>query len=149
MTEHERWMKMALREAEKAYDKEEIPIGCIIVFNGAVIAKTHNQVETLKDPTAHAEIIAITSAAEYLQSKQLIGCSMYVTLEPCSMCAGALVLSKIENLYFGSYDVKCGAAGSAFNITNSKNLNHSVNVYGGILDTECSDLLKSFFDVRR
>ena len=142
-------MKLAFREAEKAYNNEEIPIGCVITFQRTVIAKAYNQVETLKDPTAHAEIIAITAAAEYLQSKQLAGCTMYVTLEPCPMCAGAIVLSKIENLYFGSYDIKSGACGSVFNLTNNRALNHSVSVYGGILDGECSELLRSFFEIKR
>lgn len=149
MTEHERWMKYAYREAEKAYDREEIPIGCVIVFQNSIIAKTYNQVETLKDPTAHAEILAITSASAYLQSKYLIGCSMYVTLEPCVMCAGALVNAKLENLFFGAFDSKCGAAGSTFNITNDKHMNHKVNVLGGVMDTECSELITSFFDLRR
>lgn len=142
-------MEYALKEAEKAYNKKELPVGAVIVFENRIIAKGHNQVETLKDPTAHAEILAITSAATYLSSKALLGCTLYVTLEPCSMCAGAIVLSKLENLYFGAYDNKAGACGSAFNITNSKSLNHKVNVYGGILDSKCSKILKSFFDVRR
>ena len=149
MTEHKKWMQYAYREAEIAYESEEIPVGCIIVFQGTIIAKTHNMVETLKDPTAHAELIAITSGAEYLQSKQLVGCSMYVTLEPCTMCAGAIVLSKMENLYFGAYDTKSGACGSVTNVTNSKSLNHKCNVLGGIMDTECEGILKSFFQVRR
>ncbi|HLT23517.1 MAG TPA: tRNA adenosine(34) deaminase TadA [Ignavibacteria bacterium] len=146
---HETWMKQAYREAEKAYEAGEVPIGCVITFQNIVIAKAHNQVETLKDPTAHAELIAITSAAEYLQSKQLLGCSMYVTLEPCSMCAGAIVLAKVENLFFGAYDVKSGACGSVLNITNNKALNHSCNVAGGIMDTECKEILRSFFEVKR
>jgi tRNA(adenine34) deaminase len=146
---HERWMKYALREAEKAYESNEVPVGCIIVFRNTIIAKSFNQTETLRDPTAHCEILAITSAAEYLQSKQLIDCSMYVTLEPCSMCAGAIVLSKIENLYFGAYDPKSGACGSVLNITNNKSLNHKCNVYGGLLDYDCSELLKSFFKAKR
>lgn len=149
MTEHEKWMKYAFREAEKAYDREEIPIGCIIVFQNSIIAKTYNQVETLKDATAHAEILAITSASAYLQSKYLIGCSMYVTLEPCVMCAGALVNAKLENLFFGAFDSKCGAAGSVFNITNDKHMNHKVNVLGGVLDGECNELITSFFELRR
>jgi len=111
--------------------------------------KAHNQVETLKDPTAHAEILAITSASEYLQSKQLIGCSMYVTLEPCSMCAGAIVLSKIDNLFFGAFDLKSGACGSVVNITNNKLLNHQCNVTGGILDGECGSILKTFLKAKR
>jgi len=149
MTKNEQWMKYAYREAEKAFGGGEIPVGCVIVFQDTVIAKGCNQVETLKDPTAHAEIIAITAAAEYLQSKQLSGCSMYVTLEPCSMCAGAIVLSKIENLYFGAYDNKSGACGSVVNITNNGTLNHEVNTYGGILDAECAGILKSFFSEKR
>lgn len=149
MTEHEKWMKYAFREAEKAFDREEIPIGCVVVFQNSIIAKTYNQVETLKDATAHAEILAITSASAYLQSKYLVGCSMYITLEPCVMCAGALVNAKLENLFFGAFDAKCGAAGSVFNITNDKHMNHKVNVLGGVMDTECSGLITSFFELRR
>lgn len=149
MTQHENYMNYAFKEAEKAFEKEEIPVGCIIVFQNSIIAKAHNQVETLKDPTAHAEILAITSAAEYLHSKQLAGCTMYVTLEPCAMCAGAIVLSKIENLFFGAFDLKSGACGSVLNITNNKNLNHECKVSGGVLDDKCKEILKNFFEVRR
>lgn len=149
MTVHETYMGYAFKEAEIAYNKGEIPVGCIIVFQNMIIAKAHNQVESLKDPTAHAEILAITSAAAYLQSKQLAGCSIYVTLEPCPMCAGAIVLSKAENLYFGAYDIKSGACGSIMNITNNKDLNHKLTVTGGILDDKCRHILKSFFEVRR
>ena len=149
MTKHEHWMKYAYKEAEKAFDSDEIPVGCIIIFQDSLIAKAHNQVETLKDPTAHAEILAITSASEYLQSKQLIGCSMYVTLEPCSMCAGAIVMSKIDNLFFGTYDLKSGACGSVLNITNNKLLNYSCNVSGGILDVECGSILKTYLKSKR
>ena len=149
MTQHEIWMQYAYREAEKAYEKQEIPVGAVIVFDNMIIGKGYNQVETLNDPTAHAEIIAITSAAEYLTSKALLGCTMYVTLEPCAMCAGAIVLSKMENLYFGAYDVKSGACGSNLNITGNKSLNHNCKVYGGILDDKCREILKSFFEVKR
>lgn len=149
MTKNEIYMNYALKEAEKAFDKCEIPVGCVIVFQNTIIAKAHNQVESLKDPTAHAEILAITSAAEYLQSKLLAGCDMYVTLEPCAMCAGAIVLSKIENLFFGAYDIKSGACGSVFNITNNKSLNHQCSAHGGVLDEKCGNLMKSFFDVKR
>jgi tRNA(adenine34) deaminase len=142
-------MQYAYREAEKAYEKGEIPIGAVIVFDNMIIGKGHNQVETLKDPTAHAEIIALTSAAEYLTSKVLLGCTMYVTLEPCSMCAGAIVLAKIEALFFGAYDNKSGACGSVLNITNNKALNHRLNVTGGIMDDKCGELIRSFFDVKR
>ena len=149
LTQNEFYMNYAFREAERAFEEGEIPVGCIIVFQNSIIAKAHNQIETLKDPTAHAEIIAVTSAAEYLQSKVLAGCSMYVTLEPCVMFAGAIVLSKLENLFFGAYDFKSGACGSVFNVTNNDSLNHRVNVLGGVLDEKCREILKSFFDVKR
>lgn len=149
MTSNEVYMNYAYKEAGIAFDKEEIPIGCVVVFQNSIIAKAHNQVETLKDPTAHAEIIAITAAANYLQSKQLVGCSMYVTLEPCVMCAGAIVLSKIENLYFGAYDVKSGACGSVLNVAANKSLNHKCNILGGVMDEKCGEILRSFFDIKR
>lgn len=149
MEVHSNWMKYALKEAEKAFDGKEVPVGCIIVCENRIIAKAHNQVETLTDPTAHAEMMALTSAFDALKTKQLKGCSMYVTLEPCSMCAGALVLSRLENLYFGAFDNKTGACGSVLNITNHNHLNHKINVYGGILDAECSSLIKSFFTEKR
>ncbi len=147
--EHSVRMKTALKEAEKAYDMGEVPVGCIIVFEKKVIAKAFNRIESLNDSTAHAEMMALTSAFASLESKVLKGCSMYVTLEPCSMCAGAIVLSKLDNLYFGAYDNKTGACGSVLNITNNPSLNHSVNVYGGILDAECSSILRSFFESKR
>ena len=149
MKQHEIWMQYAFKEAEKAYEKNEIPIGAVVVFENHIIGKGYNQVETLRDPTAHAEIIALTSAAEYLSSKVLLGCTMYVTLEPCSMCAGAIVLAKVEALYFGAYDNKSGACGSVLNITNNKALNHRLNVTGGIMDDRCGELIRSFFDVKR
>jgi tRNA(adenine34) deaminase len=149
MTQNEIWMQYALKEAEKAYKKEEIPVGAVIVFENRIIGKGHNQVETLHDPTAHAEILAITSAALYLSSKALLGCSMYVTLEPCVMCAGAIVLSKIENLFFGAYDNKAGGCGSVLNVTNNRSLNHTLSVTGGILDDKCAEILRNFFEVRR
>ncbi len=149
MKQHEIWMQYAYREAEKAFEKKEISIGAVIVFDNMIIGKGHNQVETLKDPTAHAEIIAITSAAEYLSSKVLLGCTMYVTLEPCTMCAGAIILAKLDALYFGAYDNKSGACGSVLNITNNKSLNHQLSVTGGIMDEKCGELIRSFFDVKR
>lgn len=142
-------MKFAYREAEKAFDKGETPIGCVIISKNQIIAKSHNQIETLKDPTAHAEILAITSASAHLDSKILKGCSMYVTLEPCAMCAGAIVLSKLDKLFFGAFDPKSGACGSVINITNNNSLNHKVNVFGGILDIDCRNILKSFFKEKR
>lgn len=149
MEVHSNWMKLALKEAERAFDGKEVPVGCIIVYENRIIAKAHNQVELLLDATAHAEMIALTSAFDSLKNKSLKGCSMYVTLEPCSMCAGALVLARIENLYFGAYDIKTGACGSVLNITNNNHLNHNINVYGGILDAECGSLIKAFFSEKR
>lgn len=146
---HKMWMNYALKEAFNAYDKGEVPVGCVIVYQNKLIAKAHNQVEILNDPTAHSEILAITSAANFLEKKFLEDCSMYVTLEPCSMCAGAIVLAKITNLYFGSYDVKAGACGSVLNITESVKFNHRVKVYGGIMDAECSEPLNMFFKSKR
>jgi tRNA(adenine34) deaminase len=146
---HSSRMKYALKEAEKAFDAGEVPVGCVIVHEDRIIAKAYNQVETLGDPTAHAEMLALTSAFDALGSKQLKGCLMYVTLEPCSMCAGAIVLAKVDCIYFGAYDPKAGACGSVINLTNNKSLNHKVKTYGGILDSECGFLLKAFFEAKR
>jgi len=145
MMQNEIWMQYALKEAEIAYKKNEVPVGAVIVFENRIIGKAHNQVEALKDSTAHAEMLALTSAASYLSSKFLLGCSMYVTLEPCPMCASAIVLARIENLYFGAYDNTYGACGSVMNITHNKAMNHSVNVFGGIMDGKCGELMKDFF----
>lgn len=146
---HKIWMSAALKESLAAYDSGEVPVGCVIIYKNKLIGKGYNRVEMLKDPTAHAEILAITSAANYLEKKILEDCSMYVTLEPCSMCAGAIVLARISHLYFGCYDIKAGACGSVLNIPESDKLNHQVKVYGGIMDTECSQLLKEFFAKKR
>ena len=142
-------MQEALKEANKAFSEEEVPVGAVVVHQGKIIARGHNQIERLKDPTAHAEIIAITSAANYLGTKWLNQASLYVTIEPCSMCAGALVLARIENLYFGASDPKTGACGSVINIVNHKKLNHRIKVTKGILQAECSSLLKNFFKKKR
>ena len=138
-----------MKEAQKAFQEDEVPVGAVIVHEGKIIAHGHNQIERLKDPTAHAEMIAITSAASYLGTKWLNAASLYVTIEPCSMCAGALVLARIKNLYFGVSDPKTGACGSVVNIANHKKLNHRIKVTQGILETECSSLLKDFFKKKR
>jgi tRNA(adenine34) deaminase len=143
------YMQEALKEAQKAFCEEEVPVGAVIVHQGKIIARGHNQVECLKDPTAHAEIIAITSAANYLGTKWLNQASLYVTIEPCSMCAGAMVLARIKNLFFGASDPKTGASGSIINIVNHKKLNHRIKVTKGILESECSSLLKDFFKKKR
>ncbi len=143
------YMSEALKEAQKAFDEDEVPVGAVIVHNGRIIARGHNQIERLKDPTAHAEMIAITCAANYLDTKWLNEASLYVTIEPCSMCAGAMVLARIKNLYFGANDPKTGACGSVINIVNHKKLNHRIKVIRGILETESSSLLKDFFRKKR
>ncbi len=143
------YMSEALKEAQRAFEEDEVPVGAVIVHDGRIIARGHNQVERLNDPTAHAEIIAITSATNYLGTKWLNEASLYVTIEPCSMCAGAMVLARIKNLCFGAKDPKTGACGSIINIANHKKLNHRIKVTKGILEIECSSLLKDFFREKR
>ncbi|MBN1293053.1 MAG: tRNA adenosine(34) deaminase TadA [Candidatus Latescibacteria bacterium] len=142
---HRRWMSRALAEAEKALELGEAPVGAIIVKNGAVIGRGGNRVITLNDPTAHAEIIAIGAAAETTGYERLLETTMYVTLEPCPMCAGAIVLARIPRLVFGAFDPKMGACGSIYNICRDVSLNHMVEVYTGVLEPECSGILTDFF----
>lgn len=149
MTIHEQWMKRALQEAVRAFEEDEVPVGAIVVNDGKIIGKGYNQIEKLQDPTAHAEMIAITAAANHLQSRRLERCTIYVTLEPCPMCAGAIVLSRISNLVFGAYDQKAGACGSLYNIPEDKRLNHSPHIIPGVCDRESEELLKSFFLKKR
>lgn len=138
-------MKQALREAEKAVAEDEVPVGAVVVHDGKVIGRGYNQIEKLQDPTAHAEMIALTAAANHLESRRLEDCTMYVTLEPCPMCAGALVLARIPTLVFAAFDPKAGACGTLMNIPQDKRLNHTVNVISGICDRESEELLKGFF----
>lgn len=145
MTEHERWMEFALKEAEQAYKRKEVPIGAVIVHEDRIIGRGYNQTETLQDPTAHAEMIAITAGATQLASWRLEHCTLYVTLEPCAMCAGAIVLARIDRVVFGTYDPKAGACGTLFNIVQDDRLNHKVELIGGILQTKCSAILRDFF----
>lgn len=147
--EHRRFMLQALLEAEKALRLNEVPVGAVIVHDGLIIGRGYNQVETLNDPTAHAEIIAITSACATLENKYLTGCTLYVTLEPCSMCAGALIWSKMDRLVFGATDEKAGACGSILNIAQNKSFNHHVEIIQGVLELDASELLKQFFKSRR
>ena len=142
-------MQEALKEAKAAFAEDEVPIGAVVVCQGKIIGRGHNQIERLKDPTAHAEMIALTAAANFLNTKWLSEASLYVTIEPCSMCAGALVLSRIKNLYFGAADSKTGACGSVLNIANHKKLNHHIKVKKRILEKECGYLLKEFFKNKR
>ena len=145
MTQHEQWMKQALREAEKAFEQDEVPVGAVVVYENRVIGRGYNQMERLQDPTAHAEMIALTAAANHLQSRRLEGCTLYVTLEPCAMCAGAIVLSRIPTLVFGAFDPKAGACGTLYNIVEDKRLNHNPHVVTGVCDRESEQLLRGFF----
>ena len=141
----EDYMRTALKEAQKAYEIREVPVGTVIVHDGNIIAKAHNQRELLHDPTAHAEMIAITQAASHLRSWRLENVTMYVTLEPCPMCAGAIVLARIPELVFGAWDPKAGAAGSVMNILQDERLNHRVEITAGVLERQCGAILRDFF----
>jgi len=148
-SETERWMRQALREAEEAASEDEVPVGCVIVAEGRVIGRGHNRVESLRDPTAHAEILALTAAAATAGSWRLPGASAYVTVEPCVMCIGALHLARIETLYFGPPEPKFGACGSVVDLPLHGGLNHRVRVVRGILEEESAALLREFFKRRR
>lgn len=141
----EKFMKEALKEAKKAYDKLEVPVGAVIVKDGKVIARAHNLKETKYDTTNHAEIIAIQKASKKLKSWRLLDCEMYVTLEPCSMCAGAIINSRIKKVYIGANDEKTGAVGSVLNLFEDYKFNHNVEFEKGILKKECENILKDFF----
>lgn len=143
------FMREALKQARIAADNDEVPVGAVIVHEGKIIARAHNQVETLKDPTAHAEMIAITQATASLESKWLSECALYVTLEPCSMCAGALVLARVRRVCFGASDPKTGACGSVLDILGHEPLNHHPEVRGGICEDECGQLVSGFFRKER
>ena len=140
-----RWMKLALSEAEKALELGEIPVGAVIVKDGKVIGRGGNRVETFKDPTAHAEMIAIGAACETTGYERLIDSILYVTLEPCTMCAGAIVLARIPRLVYGTADPKMGACGSIYNICRDSALNHQVEIITGVMEDECSAILSEFF----
>ena len=141
----EKFMKEALKEAVKAYDKLEVPVGVVIVNDGKIIARAHNVKEEKQDTTRHAEIIAIQKASKKLNNWRLTNCEMYVTLEPCSMCAGALIQSRIKKVYIGTMDSKTGACGSVLNLLEDFTFNHKVEIETGILQKECEQLLKNFF----
>ena len=141
----EKFMKAALKEAKKAYDKLEVPVGAVIVKDRKVIARAHNLKETKNDTTKHAEILAIQKASKKLNSWRLIDCEMYVTLEPCSMCAGALINSRIKKVYIGASDQKTGAVGSVFNLLEDYTFNHKVEYEKGVMQEECENILKEFF----
>lgn len=141
----EHFMNLALVEAVSAYQDGEVPVGAVIVKDGKIIGRAHNLRETLNDPTAHAEMLAITQAAEAVEQWRLEGCTLYVTLEPCPMCAGAIVNSRIPRVVFGTTDPKAGACGSLFNLVQDDRLNHRVSLESGLKQQEASELLKNFF----
>jgi len=143
------YMSEALKEAKRAFEEDEVPVGAVVVHKGRIISRGHNQIERLKDPTAHAEMLAITSATNFLGTKWLNEAVLYVTIEPCSMCAGALVLARLKHIYYGAKDPKTGACGSVVNIVNHKKLNHRVKVKGGVLKEQCGALLTEFFKKKR
>ena len=150
MNSKEKFMKEALKEAQKAYEKLEVPVGAVIVKDGKIIARGHNLKETKKDTTRHAEIIAIEKASKKLGAWRLLNCEMYVTLEPCSMCAGAMINSRIKKLYIGAIDEKTGAVGSVLNLLEDYKFNHNIEVEKGILKEDCEKILKDFFkDLRK
>ena len=142
-------MKEALKEAQKAYDKLEVPVGCVIVKDGKIISRAHNLKETKLDTTKHAEILAIQKASKKLKSWRLLDCEMYVTLEPCAMCSGAIINSRIKKLYIGTMDKKTGAVGSKLNLLEDYTFNHQVEVKTGIMQKECEKILKDFFKLLR
>jgi tRNA(adenine34) deaminase len=147
--EHERWMRAALVEAEAAAAEGEVPVGCVVVWEGRIIGRGHNRTESLKDPTVHAEIVAIGAAATALENWRLSGATVYVTIEPCLMCTGALVLARPDCVVFGARDAKFGCLGSRYDIAADNRFNHRLQVTEGVLATEAGELLKLFFRARR
>ncbi|MBL8879474.1 MAG: nucleoside deaminase [Phycisphaerales bacterium] len=144
-----RFMEIAIDVARRALPAEDVPIGAIVVHEGRIIGRGHNERERLADPTAHAEILALSAASQHLKRWRLDGCTLYVTLEPCPMCAGAIVLARMSRLVFGAFDPKAGACGSLYEITTDARLNHRVVTLGGVLNDRCADLLREFFRDRR
>ena len=149
MNEDEKWMSLALEQARKAEEEGEVPVGAILVKDGLLIAKAHNQPISTNDPTAHAEIQLIRAAGKKLKNYRLTGTSLYVTLEPCAMCLGAIMHARVERIVFGAYDPKTGVCGSSENLMDAKCFNHKINLVSGVLENESKQLLKNFFNSRR
>ncbi|WP_142452715.1 tRNA adenosine(34) deaminase TadA [Gracilimonas mengyeensis] len=147
--QHQRYMARALMLAEQAYEENEVPVGAVVVHRGQIVGKGYNQVERLNDPTAHAEMLAISAACETLGQKYLSDCTLYVTIEPCPMCSGAAVWSKLGTVVFGAADARAGGSGSVFNISANNKLNHQVEIIQGVMEAECEQLIKDFFRERR
>ena len=149
MNEDEKWMSLALEQARKAEEEGEVPVGAILVKDGLLVAKAHNQPISTNDATAHAEIQLIRAAGKKLKNYRLTGTSLYVTLEPCAMCLGAIMHARVEHVVFGAYDPKTGVCGSSENLINAKCFNHKINLASGVMENECRQLLKNFFNSRR
>ena len=145
----EKFMKMAIKEAIKARDIDEVPVGCVVVKDNKVIARGYNKREKDQDPTSHAELKTLQKASKKLNSWRLEDCDIYVTLEPCIMCSGAIIQSRIRHIYFGAYDPKGGALGSSINVLEANNINHHPDVTGGVLEEECAIILKDYFRKKR
>ena len=149
MDKYEIYMLEALKEAESAAQEDEVPIGCVIVKDNQIIARTHNQRDKSNNPLGHAETLAIKKASEALNDWQLVGTELYVTIEPCLMCAGAIIQSRIGKVIYGAPDLKGGAFGSSLNVLDAKNINHRPEVISGILEKECTEIIKSYFKSKR
>ncbi|WP_246043086.1 tRNA adenosine(34) deaminase TadA [Fodinibius saliphilus] len=146
---HLQYMQQAFFLAEQAYDEKEVPVGAVVVKDDRIVGKGYNQTERLNDPTAHAEMLAVSAACSTLGQKYLQDCTLYVTLEPCPMCTGALVWSKLDTVVIGAWDAKAGSCGSAFNLSTNDKLNHQVDVIQGFMEDDCEWILKKFFEERR
>ena len=149
MTEDEKWMQLAITEAHLAASKNEIPVGAVLIQNGIVIAKAHNQPISHNDPTAHAEILALRIGGEKQKNYRLINCTLYVTLEPCTMCFGAMIHARIKRIVFGALDPKTGVCGSCKNLAKESFYNHKILIFGGVLEDDCKKILQKFFKERR
>ena len=149
MNDDEKWMQIAIKESSAAKSEDEIPVGAVIVKNGQLIAQAHNQPISTNDPTAHAEILAIRKAGKKEKNYRLVGATLYVTLEPCLMCLGALMHARIERIVFGAKNTRNGFCGSLLDMTNDKQFNHRAIITGGILEKQCQEILRSFFRLRR
>jgi tRNA(adenine34) deaminase len=149
MVEYEHYMNQALIQAFKAYENNEVPVGAVIVYDNQIIARAYNQIKMLKDPTAHAEMIAITQAAAFMKNERLNGCDLYVTIEPCAMCVGALILGRFRRIIYGAPDPKTGACGSRVDISRRGLFNHDLEVIGGVLENECGEVMRRFFMEKR
>ena len=149
MEDFEKYMLEALKEASLAASEDEVPIGCVIVKDGEIIARAHNQRDKTNNPLGHAEVLAIKKASEILKNWQLVNCELYVTIEPCLMCAGAIIQSRIKRVIYGAPDLKGGAFGSSINVLDASNINHRPEIVKGILESECSQVIKDYFKSKR